>query len=128
MARIYVAASFHGIERIRDEVDSLEERGHDVLGVWHQPNDPIEAIWDGNFGGRIAQALALRDLHGIETCDLMVIDTLDPSSTGGRNVELGYALALKKRIILIGPPTTVFFALIRESYPSWEEFYDESGL
>jgi nucleoside 2-deoxyribosyltransferase len=128
MIRIYVAASFHGVERIRDEVETLESKAYEVLGVWHQPNDPIEQIWDGNFGGRIAQALALRDLHGIETSDLMIIDTLDPSSTGGRNVELGYALALKKRVILIGPPTTVFFALIREAYKDWEEFYNESGF
>jgi nucleoside 2-deoxyribosyltransferase len=125
---IYVAASFNSVTRIQDEVEALEERGHTVTGVWFQGHDPIEKIWDGNFGGRIAEVMSLRDLNAIDRAELMIIDTLDPSSSGGRNVELGYALAKSKRIILIGEPTTIFFALIREAYSSWEEMFDESVI
>lgn len=125
---IYVAGSFNSVARIADEVDELEQRGHHVTGVWFQGHDPLEKIWDGNFGGRIAEVMSLRDFNGIDRADLFIIDTLDPSSTGGRNVELGYALAKGKRIILIGQPTTIFFALIREAYETWEEFHNESNI
>ena len=126
--KIYVAASFNSVTRIQDEVEELEERGHTITGVWFQGNDPLERIWDGNFGGRIAEVMSLRDLNGIDRADLMIIDTLDPSSSGGRNVELGYAIAKNKRLVLIGEPTTIFFALVREAYPNWKEFHDESGI
>jgi nucleoside 2-deoxyribosyltransferase len=126
--KIYVAASFNSRDRIRDEIEELEEIGHVITGVWFQEEDPIEKLWDGNFGGRVAEVMALRDFNAIERAEVMIIDTLDPSTSGGRNVELGWALAKGKRIILVGPPTTIFFALIRETYDTWEEFWDECEL
>lgn len=122
--KIYIAASFASSERIYEMAEALEEKGYIVTGVWFQPHDPIEKLWDSNFGGRIAEAMALRDLDAIRRADIFIIDTLDTSTTGGRNCELGYALALEKRIILIGEPTSVFFSLARESYLTWDEFFE----
>jgi nucleoside 2-deoxyribosyltransferase len=122
--KIYIAASFNSAERIYEQALELESIGHTVTGVWFQPHDPIEKMWDGNFGGRVAEVMAVRDLHHIKKADLMVIDTLDPSSTGGRNVELGYAIGLGKRVILIGKAENVFMSLINECYDDWEEFYE----
>jgi len=126
--KIYLAGSFHGAERIYEMAEDLEALGHTITGIWFQPHDPIEKMWDGNFGGRIAEVMALRDLSGIDRCDILIIDTLEPSSSGGRNVELGYALAKNKRIILVGEPTTIFFSLIRESYENWDQFHAESDV
>lgn len=128
MTKIYVAGSFNSTERIYEEALELESLGHLVTGVWFQPHDPIEKVWDSNFGGRIAEAMALRDFYHIDKADILILDVLDKSSTGGRNVELGYALAKNKRVILIGEAENVFMSLINESYKNWEEFYDNSGL
>jgi nucleoside 2-deoxyribosyltransferase len=131
--KIYIAGSFSSRERIYDEAEALEELGHHVTGVWFQENDPIEAIWDGNYGGRIAEAMALRDFHALEVADVVIIDTLDPSTSGGRHVELGYVLCYSKfvrpkRVILVGKAEHIFHSLVNENYRSWEELYDESGL
>lgn len=128
MSRIYIAGSFNGAPRIYEEAEVLEEKGHTITGVWFQPHDPIEKIWDSNFGGRVAEVMALRDFNGIDRADLMIIDTLEESSSGGRNVELGYALAKSKRIILIGEPTTIFYSLVKEVYSCWDEFYEEANI
>jgi len=126
--KIYIAASFHGAARIFEEAEVLADLGHIITGVWFQSFDPLEKMWDGNFGGRIAEVMALRDFSGIDRAKIVIIDTLEESSSGGRNVELGYALAKDKRIILIGEPTTIFFSLIRESYETWDQFHAESDI
>jgi hypothetical protein len=42
------------------------------------------------------------------------------SSRGGRHVEFGYALGIRKRVILVGPRQHVFHCLPEvEHYPSW---------
>ena len=123
--KIYIAGSFNIAEEIHEHAHELELAGHTVTSVWFQPHDPIEKIWDSNFGGRIAEVMALRDLDGIERADLVIIKTSAPSLSGGYHSELGYALALKKRIVLIGPANNIFMSLVRESYDTWEEFLDD---
>lgn len=92
--------------------------------MWFQSHDPIEKIWDSNFGGRVAEVMALRDLDAIDRAELVIIDGTSPSSSGGYQTELGYALGKGKRIILIGSATNIFMSLVRESYDTWEEFYE----
>lgn len=80
----------------------LAQRGCVVLASWLEQQNPESA------------AEALVDLEDIEHADLVVV--LNPpgferSGTGGRHVELGYALALRKTVILVGQSTNVFHHL-----------------
>lgn len=126
--KIYIAGSFNIAPQIHEHAETLEEMGHIITGVWFQAHDPIEKLWDSNFGGRIAEVMALRDLDGIRRAEVVIIDATSPSLTGGYHSELGYALALDKRIILIGEATNIFMSLVREFYLTWENLYETSGI
>jgi hypothetical protein len=56
-----------------------------------------------------AAAWAQKDLDDVTLADTLVLFTdTNPVSRGGSNVELGYALALGKRCIVVGPRVNVF--------------------
>jgi nucleoside 2-deoxyribosyltransferase len=67
------------------------------------------------------------DLVAIDVADLVIVFTDEPSTTGGRDVEFGYAIASEKRIVVIGPRINVFHCLQEvEQYNTWEEFMEYS--
>lgn len=125
---VYVGGSFTGRHRLAKECAKLETYGFKTLSLWMNDEDFIERAWDKDFGGPVAQAMALRDVHAILDAELFIVDTLEPSTTGGRYAELGFALARaidkKIHIIHIGPPTNIFETLVRERYETWEDFWD----
>ena len=54
------------------------------------------------------------DVADIEACEIVIVFSETPRETnsrGGRHVELGMALALKKRIFVVGPVENVFMSL-----------------
>ena len=56
------------------------------------------------------EAKSDRDLADIDAADVVVIcPSVEPSTSGGLFVELGYAIARKKPIILIGHRPNIFF-------------------
>mgnify|MGYP001566040618 CR=1 FL=1 len=124
--KVYVAGSFGGRHRIRAEALKLP-KDYNVLSRWFTDDDFIEKAWDNDFAGRVAEAMAMGDTYAILEADLFILDTFEPSTTGGRDVELGIAHALrlrtgKPRIVHIGPYRNIFQTLVREHYSSWEEF------
>ena len=133
MKTVYVAGSFNGAPRIRVEAGRLTEYGYRVLSRWFNPDDFIEKAWDKDFNGKVAESMATGDVYSILEADVFIIDTFDKSTTGGRDVELGVALARKLdghplRIIRIGPSVNIFHTLVRETYPDWNTFLEnESG-
>ena len=68
---------------------------------------------------------AREDLEDLQVCDVGIFFTEEPLSTagrGGRHVELGYALALAKRIIVVGFLENVFCCLPEIEYEViWEQ-------
>jgi hypothetical protein len=65
---------------------------------------------------------AREDLHDAIRADV-VISFTGSGATGGRHVEFGYALALGKRLALVGPRENVFHACpVVERYADWEVF------
>ena len=69
---------------------------------------------------------ALRDLTEVLGADVFVIDTLDESATGGREVEFGLALASMLPIALVGPRRNVFHYLGPVvQFDSWEAWFEE---
>ncbi len=65
-----------------------------------------------------------RDLREIRQSHLVIVDTFDESTTGGREVEIGYALALGREVWRVGPQRNVFHQLL-PAFESWEEVREQ---
>ena len=131
--KIYIGGSFNSRVRIKNEAKYLIDSGHIVLSRWFNEDDAIEKIWDNQFSGRVAEAMAMGDSYDIMEADCVIIDSLEKSSTGGSDTELGMALMRSLvgrplRVIHIGPYRNIFQNLAREHYGSWAEMLEESGL
>lgn len=128
---IYIGGSFSARARIRVEGDLLG-KFQNVLSHWYKDEYFVEKAWDNDFSGLVAENMASLDAYQILTADLLVIDTLDKSSTGGSDSELGIGLGLRLggrpiQIAHIGPYRNVFQALVKdEHYTCWEEFRERN--
>ena len=119
MSAIYLAARYSRQKEMLDVAHRLCEMGHAVTSRWvlgdHLCNDEI--LLDNPEVGR---RFATEDIADIRRADTFVIFT-DPIRTptrGGKQVELGWAIAHGKRIIRVGPPENVFQTLISIDYVS----------
>ena len=131
MMLVYIAGSYSGRHRIRAEAAKLPA-SYNILSRWFNDDDFIEKAWDNDFAGRVAESMAMGDAYAILEADLLILDTIDKSSTGGSDTELGLALALrlrtgKPRIVHIGPHRNIFQTLVREHYPTWEAYLEHES-
>lgn len=127
MISAYLAAPYSWKEQIRAHAAQLSDEGWRVTARWVHEADPGSI----SFAARDAAQLeeyAIRDLSDIDDAELFVFFSLDPevaTPRGGRHVELGYALARGKRIIVVGPRENIFHHLPQvECVGSWREFLD----
>ena len=116
--RVYVAGSLNDrLPRLLAVETALLELGHEVTSSWlYEPelrNDNAAAReWD-------LRARANDDWNDIARAEAVVIFTTMPSTTGGRDTELGRALTLGIPTLLVGPRENVFFRR-REVYDIYE--------
>jgi hypothetical protein len=117
--KIYLAASFNSRHRIRPIRDRLWEMGHDVVSTWLDESVPPPGMPRAIF----EKKLGLKDLVESAIADLVIVDLLEPSTTGGRYVEYGLALGRFQRqlVWLVGPLEGVFHYLADERFASWNE-------
>lgn len=113
--RFYLAAKYTSKERIREMRKLVEAKGHTVTSQWLDHDLP-ETVND-----TIRFEQANNDLANIWKADCFILDTLDESNTGGREVEWGCAITLGLKVILVGPTRNVFHLLADEHFESWEE-------
>ncbi len=126
--RIYLAARYSRRLELCGYRDRLIAAGHDVRARWldgeHQISNegkPIgengEALVEGDDGGSDDRSASLRrqfaydDLSDVEQCDTLIAFTEAPRSgfsRGGRHVELGIAIGMDKRIIVVGHRENIF--------------------
>lgn len=102
--KIYIAAPY----LIREEAISimhwLESTGHLVTSRWLR----LEEITETN------DVYAGVDLEDVELADLLLainFEGWENKGTGGRHVEFGYALALKKQVVILGTRSNIFHHL-----------------
>lgn len=115
----YLAASYRRREEMVEKAAELKSIGIDVTARWitgsHSDADEDKKRHAAN-----------EDLEDIRRADIFVLFTEEPSVgflSGGRHVETGYAYAISKRIILIGPRENVFHSLVDVlQFDTWEEF------
>lgn len=123
MYKIYFAARLD--RRAELQICAAELRFARVgycVASWVFRQDHIEL---GRAGYDSAQGKfdASVDLADIEASDMVICFTEVPEigyTKGGRHVELGYALALKKRIYIVGPAENAFY-LEHQRY-TWAAF------
>ena len=103
---IYIAARYGRIHDARRVAKVLSQHGVSINASWLKGPDS-----EPSLTGPELQQWALTDLHDIARSNLFVFLSEPPDNPfgrGGRHVELGYALALGKTCIGIGPKENIF--------------------
>lgn len=100
--KIYIAAPYPTRDAAIAAMHQLEALGHMITSRWLKAPDEL------------ADEHARKDLADVAEADALI--ALNPAGwedigTGGRHVELGYALALDKQIVLVGRRSNIFHYL-----------------
>lgn len=125
--RIYLAARYSRREEMCVYRTSLEAMGHTVTSRWlngaHQIDDTGVPIGDHGEhriecdgsadvrGADLRLKFAQEDVDDVVAADAVISFTEKPRSTGnrgGRHVEFGIALALGKRLLVVGHRENLF--------------------
>lgn len=109
--KIYLAGRYSRRLELLKYSEELNEIGYEVTSRWirgdHETDDDMLSFEEGC-------RFAKEDLEDIAAADVLIAFTENPeddvkgSSRGGRHVELGYALAAGKRVIVVGHWENVF--------------------
>ncbi|MCP4601697.1 MAG: hypothetical protein GY847_14480 [Proteobacteria bacterium] len=111
---IYLSASYARREEMERYARVLYQHNIEVVSRWvFQENEELETELrqDGlEAHPNVCNQIARDDLDDIQQCDMFVMFTDGPDQTsyGGRHVEMGFALALRKPVLICGPIENVF--------------------
>ena len=113
--KVYIAGQWSKKGEIAVFANKVKERGYAIGTRWlnagDEKNGPIS--W---------KEYARRDEEDIYDCDIFILFTeVDPPDRNSRLVELGYALAYGKEVIIIGAVETIFCTLADEIYATEED-------
>lgn len=114
----YIAGFFDTRDRLIPWRDELRKRGYQVLSSWLDEGNVSYAGVDDEYRRRCA----VRDLREVRLCEVFVLDTIDETPRGGREVEFGIALARGITTYVVGPRRNVFHYLADRQFNSWEDF------
>jgi nucleoside 2-deoxyribosyltransferase len=111
LTKFYLAARFSRRAEFRDYRDALQSIGHVVTSSWLDipEEDPTMAV-----------KCAKQDIADIRAADCLIAFTepeRSPWTRGGRHWEAGFAFAIGKRLMLVGPVENIFYSL-----PEWQKF------
>jgi nucleoside 2-deoxyribosyltransferase len=113
--KVYIAAKFEQQAEVCDKATELEHLGMEVTSRWRFEDGTIPLA-----------ACAQMDLDDVKDADVLLLLTSGGKSGGGKHVETGYAIALGKRVIMVGPKENVFHNLpVITIYDRWEQAIDE---
>jgi len=110
MMKFYIAAKFKARHRIKAYNQQMESLGLANTCPWFLMDTDDSADEDslGGYSREESAVMADRDLSAVREADIFIIDTIDVSETGGREVELGVALILGKVILHVAPTRNLF--------------------
>lgn len=127
---VYLAAPYVAREEVAHYAAELASVGFRITSRWLAET---HEIGEGTAGAAtdLAPALVSKhahdDLHDIDDCDILValtaasLGALAPfGNSGGRHVELGYAIARNKRVLVVGEPENIFHRMSGvDAVPNW---------
>jgi len=119
----YLAGRFSRQANLRLLRDEIVQNGHRCVASWLDVKETEEGIKDGNgYIREQTRRFSRADLQDVEMCDMFILCDDGYPSSGGRNVEFGYALALGKHIVRVGPASNIFTdALCDEEFDNWDD-------
>lgn len=109
--RIYIAASATNFQRGKDLAEHVRSWGYSTSSIWHDLDNvgyEHEKIIDDIEIESDMSSKAIIDEEHVRAADVLVIITGDTLTRGGRHSECGMAIALGKRVYLLGPREQVF--------------------
>jgi nucleoside 2-deoxyribosyltransferase len=107
---IYLAGRYGRRQELAEYAERLRAMGHEVSSRWllgeHEAKD-VNPTKDE------AAQWAREDLEDIDRSDMLIAFTEEPGSSyrGGRHVEMGYAIARRLNLFVIGPRENVFYSI-----------------
>ena len=129
--KIYLAARYSRHPEMQHIAHALMVQGHDVTSRWiwgaHQTLD--ESLLHPEVRSD-SQRFAQEDIADLEAAECFIgfSEAIRQPSRGGRHVELGMALALGKRICVVGGLEHVFHTLAHvEHYATLEALLQALG-
>lgn len=126
--RIYLASRYSRFPEMQGYRSELEQIGFFVTSRWINGDHQVD---DAGLSVQAKEAerlqFAQEDYDDLCAADLVISFTEAPRSSnsrGGRHVEHGMAIALRKRVIVVGHRENVFHCLPQvEFFPTWKEAY-----
>jgi hypothetical protein len=114
--KIYISARFGRRAEAEGLAFHLQELGHVITSSWiWQIEDEMGGGTDGDMRYdrfiEVTARLADKDVDEVAAADALVYlseEESNPWGRGGRHVEYGMALALKKRLFIVGPLENIF--------------------
>lgn len=126
-ARVYIASRFARRDEMRAIARELEAMGFEVTSRWLESTaglSPTE-LEPGRLGAKLA-AMDFEDLRRSQLCLAFTEHAEHPRpGRGGRHTELGIALGLGLKVVLVGPREHVFHALPAiQNFPDWSSAHE----
>lgn len=126
---VYLASYFDTRSRLLPIRDALTRSGLVITSRWL--DEPHQATGAATLNEAVAASTtfkhsdlmeyAERDYNDIYDSDVLVLDTLDITPRGGREVEFGLALAWYKPCYVVGPERNVFHKMAFGRWDTWDE-------
>jgi hypothetical protein len=119
---VYVAGKFSAKDRLRAMTERLRGAGYTITSSW--VHAPTSADYRMGTDPVLEAREADRDRREVLISDILIVDTLDESVTGGREVEVGLALGKGLTVYVVGPVRNVFHRLADQAFGSWDELVE----
>ncbi len=122
----YLAARYSRCSELAAHRKELESHGHTVSSRWLDGGHEVTKEASGQAADAERRRFAMEDWHDLMEAEVVISWTEEPRKTngrGGRHVEFGAALAMRKPCVIIGPRENVFHHYPGvEQYDTWTEF------
>jgi hypothetical protein len=121
--KYYLAALGSRAEEMRGYKAQLEAQGHRVTSTWHDQLDYVPGTIDYEDVGAYYEAQ--RDLAQVAWADALILFTEPRGSKlpgGGRFVEFGIAVGMKRKTYIVGPVENLLLKLATAGYENFAEF------
>jgi nucleoside 2-deoxyribosyltransferase len=127
MKRIYLAARYSRFPEMQKYRAELERAGFVVTSRWINGGHQMDSAGMSTEAGALQRTqFALEDYEDLREADCVISFTERPrelsNSRGGRHVEHGMAIALAKRVLVVGFRENVFHCLPQvEFFSEWAD-------
>jgi hypothetical protein len=120
MARIYIAGKYEARTRLIEWRGRLKALGQEVTSSWLDETPKRDEV-----SPDYERELAMRDVAEVNASDLLILDTLDPTEIGGREVEFGIAYLRGLDLWIVGPKRNIFHQLADKTFIDWPDVLNE---